>query len=125
MRGAQGKFRANATRKFHARRLTQIQSIAGSVARSKRTEHLMFFLLKSAFWLALVFYCMSWPGGERPDMLARQAAGDLVQRAQTAAVDSAAAACRSDPARCLAIASAPAHAALAAGRPQLRGTISD
>ena len=83
----------------------------------------MLFLAKSAFWLALVFYCMSWPGGESPQNLARQAAGEMVQRAQTAAVDTAVSACKSDPAACLALASHTARSHTAQARPALRGTI--
>lgn len=85
----------------------------------------MFFLIKSAFWLALVFYCMSWPGGERPETMARQAAGDIARRAQTAAVDTAVSACKSDLAGCLSLASNSAHGHAAPVRPSLRGTISE
>ena len=85
----------------------------------------MVFLVKSAFWLALVFYCMSWPGGEGPDTLARQAAGDLARRAQTAAVDTAVSACKSDPAGCLTLAGNVARSRTAAPRPALRGGMAD
>ncbi len=85
----------------------------------------MFFLVKSVFWLALVFYCMSWPGGDRPETLARQAAGEIVQRAQTAAVDTAVSACKSDPAGCFALASNSARDHGPAARRLLRGTIAE
>lgn len=88
----------------------------------------MFFFLKSAFWLSLVFYCMSWPGGERPENFARQAAGhaagEIVQRAQTAALEAAVSSCKADPAGCLALVSVPARNQ-PAGRPFLRGSIVD
>ena len=85
----------------------------------------MFFLVKSAFWLALVFYCMSWPGGEGPQTLARQAAGDLAQRARTAAVDTAVSACKSDPAGCLALAGHAARGQTSTPRLSLRGGMMD
>ncbi|MCB1536878.1 MAG: hypothetical protein KDJ44_19745 [Rhodoblastus sp.] len=88
----------------------------------------MFFFLKSAFWLSLVFYCMSWPGGERPENLARQvaghAAGEVVQRAQTAALEAAISSCKADPAGCLALAGVPARNQ-SAGRTLLRGSIAN
>lgn len=88
----------------------------------------MLFFLKSAFWLSLVFYCMSWPGGERPENVARQvaghAAGEFVQRAQTAAIDAAVSSCKADPTGCLALAGVPPRNQQAA-RPLLRGSISD
>ncbi len=85
----------------------------------------MFFLVKSAFWLTLVFYCIRWPGGERPETLARQAAGDIAQRARTAAVDTAVSACKSDPAGCLTLAGNAARGRPAASRPALRGGMTD
>jgi len=85
----------------------------------------MFFLITSAFWLALVFYCMNWPGGERPEILARQAAGGAVQRAQTAALDAAVSACKADLAGCLSLASNATHGHAASPRPALRGTIAE
>lgn len=85
----------------------------------------MFFLVKSIFWLTLVFYCMSWPGGERPEQMARQAAGEMVSRAQTAAVDSAVSHCKSDPAACLALASNATRSSTGPARPALRGTMTD
>ncbi|MFV0281128.1 MAG: hypothetical protein ACK5JM_10275 [Rhodoblastus sp.] len=90
----------------------------------------MFFLVKSAFWLALVFYWMNWPGGERPEKLARLAAGDLAQRAQTAAVDSAVSACKADPAGCLTLAQTPLRGAIqtplhGAIQAPLRGAIAE
>lgn len=85
----------------------------------------MFFLVKSALWLALVFYCMSWPGGEGPQTLARQAAGDLAQRARTAAVDTAISACKPDPAGCLTLAGNEARSRTATKRPALRGGMAD
>lgn len=85
----------------------------------------MFFIVKSAFWLMLVFYCMSWPGGEGPETLARQAAGDMAQRARTAAVDTAVSACRSDPAGCLTLAGAAARSRAPTARPALRGGMTE
>lgn len=85
----------------------------------------MFFLLKSTFWLGLVFYCMSWPGGEQPANLARQAAGEAAQRAQASVVETAVSACKADPARCFAMASHAAGQPASAGREPLRGTMSD
>lgn len=85
----------------------------------------MFFLLKSTFWLGLVFYCMSWPGGETPQNLAGQAAGEAAQRVQATVVESAVSACKADPARCLAVASHAAGHPATTARPALRGTISD
>ena len=83
----------------------------------------MLFFLKSAFWLSLVFYCMSWPGGERPEGVARQAAGEIVQRAQTAAIEAAVSSCKSDPAACLTLAGAAARGQTA--RLSLRGSMTD
>ncbi|MEI2735289.1 MAG: hypothetical protein V9G24_11120 [Rhodoblastus sp.] len=85
----------------------------------------MFFIVKSAFWLMLVFYCMSWPGGEGPETLARHAAGDMAQRARTAAVDTAVSACKSDPAGCLMLAGNAARGRTATMRPALRGGMVD
>jgi len=85
----------------------------------------MFFLAKSVFWLSLVFYCMSWPGGERPELLARRAAGDAAERARTAAVEAAVSACKGDPSGCLALASNVARGPASGARPALRGTITE
>ena len=60
----------------------------------------MFFLIKSAFWLAIVFSYMTWPGGERPEAIARQAAGELAVRAQTAVAEKTSSACAAAPADC-------------------------
>ena len=80
----------------------------------------MFFLIKSAFWLAIVFYCMTWPGGERPEATARQAAGELATHAQAAVVAGASSACAAAPLQCLAAANdAVAHAT--APKKQQRG----
>ena len=85
----------------------------------------MFFLVKSVCWLGLVFYCMSWPGGERPEHLARQAAGEMASRVQTAAVDTAVSHCKSDPAACLALASNATRSSASPARPALRGTMAE
>jgi len=85
----------------------------------------MFFLVKSAFWLTLVFYCISWPAGERPETLARQAAGDIAQRARAAAVDTAVSACKADPAGCLTLADHAARGRTATARPALRGGMTE
>lgn len=85
----------------------------------------MFFLLKSIFWLSLVFYCMSWPGGERPEAIASRAAGDAAMRARTALVDSAVAACSADPTRCLAMARAGAATRDGGARPGVRSARVD
>ena len=84
----------------------------------------MLFFLKSAFWLSLVFYCMSWPGGERPEGLARQAAGEIAQRGQTAAIDAAVSSCKTDPAGCLSLAGIAARGQTSARLP-LRGSMTD
>ena len=64
----------------------------------------MSFLLKSAFWLTIVVSCMDWPGGERPDTVVRQAAGDIAARTQAVATERASAACAGSPGECLALA---------------------
>lgn len=64
----------------------------------------MSFLLKSAFWMTVVFSCMEWPGGERPDAIVRQTAGAIAARTQAVAAEKASAACAGAPAECLAVA---------------------
>lgn len=88
----------------------------------------MSFLIKSTFWLAIVFSCMEWPGGERPDAFVRTAANEAAQRAQTALVEKATGACIAAPGECLSLAGragtlaskpaplAPAHRQARAGR---------
>lgn len=61
----------------------------------------MFFLLRSAFWLTIVFSCMNWPGGERPVDVARQTAGEMAVKARSALIEKAAASCASAPVDCL------------------------
>lgn len=61
----------------------------------------MSFLIKSAFWLTIVFSCMEWPGGERPGEIARQTAGVLATRAQTAVLEKSTEACANAPFECL------------------------
>lgn len=86
----------------------------------------MFFLIKCAFWLGIVFYCLPWPTQERPEAVARHAAGTIVAQAQKAVVDRALAACSSNPRACLEFARAASdgHAA-SASRSKLRHAIAD
>lgn len=84
----------------------------------------MFFLLKSIFWLSLVFYCMNWPGGERPETVARQAAGEAAAQAQETIARKATEACAANPAGCLAIAQ-KATARHAAAKSGLRSSMAD
>ncbi len=64
----------------------------------------MSFLIKSTFWLAIVFSCMEWPGGEKPDALVRAAASEAAHKAQAALVEKATAACIAAPGECLSLA---------------------
>ena len=86
----------------------------------------MFFILKSAFWLSIVFYCMAWPSHEQPQAVARQAAGELASRAQAMVVEKAADACSADMAACLAMMRkpVPSHGDTVA-RARLRGALTD
>ncbi len=84
----------------------------------------MFFLIKSAFWLAIVFYCMTWPGGERPEATARQAAGELATHAQAAVIEGASSACAVAPLQCLAAAN-DALAQATAPKKQQRGRLAN
>ena len=61
----------------------------------------MFFLIKSGFWLSIVFSCMTWPGHEGPRAVALQTASELGSRAQTVLVQKAGAACSANPRECL------------------------
>ena len=62
----------------------------------------MFFLIKSAFWLCVVFSCMTWPQQETPQTIARQAAGELASRAQAIVVEKATDLCAANPRQCMA-----------------------
>ena len=70
----------------------------------------MFFLIKSVFWLCVVFSCMTWPQAQSPQAVARQTAGELAARAQAIAVEKATDLCASNPQQCLATVSRAAAA---------------
>ena len=61
----------------------------------------MFFLIKCAFWLGILFSCMNWPGGERPEAVAREAASAVAVHARAAVVEKASAICAGSPVECL------------------------
>lgn len=86
----------------------------------------MFFLVKCAFWLGIVFYLMPWPAQEGPAVLARRGAADLAERAQQAVAERAAGACAADPQACLDFARQAAGARRAAPhQAALRATFAD
>jgi hypothetical protein len=64
----------------------------------------MFFLIKSIFWLSIVFSAMTWPGDDGPRALATQTAGAITQRARTAAIEKVGAVCTANPKDCLGLA---------------------
>jgi len=61
----------------------------------------MLFLLKSAFWLLIVYSCMNWPDHERPAAMARTAAREFAVKAQAKAVATASAHCARNLTSCL------------------------
>ncbi|MDE2363645.1 MAG: hypothetical protein KGM42_13280 [Hyphomicrobiales bacterium] len=61
----------------------------------------MFFIAKSAFWLTIVFYCMSWPRGESPETVARAATRQYAAKAQAMVAEKASGICAKSPADCL------------------------
>lgn len=92
----------NSTGQIAARHLTQMQRVAAIYAGIEGLR--MSFLIKSTIWLAIVFSCMEWPGGEKPDALVRAAANDAAHKAQAALVEKATGACMAAPAECLSLA---------------------
>lgn len=62
----------------------------------------MSFLLKSALCLTIVFSCMEWPQGERPQAVAQAVVRDVSRRAQQAALEKATSVCTKAPLDCLA-----------------------
>lgn len=77
----------------------------------------MFFLIKCAFWLTIVFSCMTWPDNEGPGAVARQAVAGAAEHAQQVVVEKASAACTADPRKCLATVQRAAEATQALSRP--------
>jgi hypothetical protein len=79
----------------------------------------MFFLLKSGFWLAIVYSCMVWPDQERPETIARAAAQHVAAQAQAKAVETVSAHCAGNPASCIDLArraTSPTRSASADGK---------
>lgn len=76
-----------------------MQRLAARVARDRVSR--MSFLFKSALCLAIVFSCMEWPQGERPQTVARAVAQDMSHRAQRVALEKAASLCLDAPLDCV------------------------